>query len=870
MLISIFIYNFAAKTNQKYIEMRIILIQLTLIIIGAHAVQLNAHSQCRITHYDEFSGMAQWYVTQIIQDKQGMMWFATWNGLNRYDGYEFQCFKSRTGDGVDIPSDRISDIKVMSDGSLRCYIEGRVFGFCTKNYIFFEIPATEEKQLKAYFDRKHIRDVVFEREGPPNHYKDVYGTEWTISQKGKLMYKNSVTGIYEEYPSDWHGAKRIRLCTADNEGNIWLTSDYGTFKLSFHQKPYSFFEQEKPVQVRALFLDSKQRYWITTRDDATVRIYGSDNRLLGYLGSDGRIHHKYTAFKSPIYHIMQDSKGTYWLCSKPGGLFRLRETDAGIFSVEQFKHIDGNIYSLTDNDIYHAVEDSHGRLWIATFNGGVNCITDPQAALPVFHNQYNGMEYPKTTGQRVRQFHISRQDILLIATTSGLFIADISPKDIRQIRFKQHKKDVNRSNSLSNNATMYISEDSKHRIYVCTESGGVNQILSDNLKHDQIEFRHFNLSTGFPSDVALSAIPLGDDMLVVSNNQIIQLKQNGTDSGSYETFLWQDRLRFSDATPLKLPDGRWIVGLQNGALTLKAEEIRKSSFIPPIVLTKLSIENSQSDYTVNKTDTLILNPAQRNIFLQFSALDYMAEGDIDYAFRLGCHDEPWNNIGKDHSVTLLDLSPGTYQLQIRSTNSDGVWVDNVRTLNIIVTPAFYETVWAKLLYALLALFIAWGIIRTRKHIINLNSRQHELHEAYLALLNANNTTQIPEHKVKNQEPQTSKPKIKPEDEAFMQRAMKFIEEHLGDANINIGDMAEATATSRSGLNRKMKSLLGVTPLDFIREARIRKACQMLKEGSPINDVAYSCGFSDPKYFGKCFKAEMGITPTEYKVENSAK
>jgi AraC-like DNA-binding protein len=67
----------------------------------------------------------------------------------------------------------------------------------------------------------------------------------------------------------------------------------------------------------------------------------------------------------------------------------------------------------------------------------------------------------------------------------------------------------------------------------------------------------------------------------------------------------------------------------------------------------------------------------------------------------------------------------------------------------------------------------------------------------------------------------------------------------------------------------MKSLLGVTPLEFIREARIRKACQMLKEGASINDVAYSCGFSDPKYFAKCFKADMEMTPTEYKVENSA-
>ena len=157
----------------------------------------------------------------------------------------------------------------------------------------------------------------------------------------------------------------------------------------------------------------------------------------------------------------------------------------------------------------------------------------------------------------------------------------------------------------------------------------------------------------------------------------------------------------------------------------------------------------------------------------------------------------------------------------------------------------------------------WGILRTLRHIRRLKRQQKELHEAYLTLMNAK----------ENEKPKTTtekkQPAMKPEDEAFMKRAMTFIEEHLGDADVNIGDMAEATATSRSGLNRKMKSLLGVTPLDFIREARIRKACQMLKNGASVNDVAYACGFSDPKYFGKCFKTEMGMTPTEYKVENSA-
>ena len=98
--------------------------------------------------------MAQWYVTQIVQDHQGMMWFATWNGLNRYDGYEFQCFKSRPGDGIDIPSDRIQDMILADDGNLLCQIEGRVFLFDVKWCRYQTLEREKELSLIKYFDNK--------------------------------------------------------------------------------------------------------------------------------------------------------------------------------------------------------------------------------------------------------------------------------------------------------------------------------------------------------------------------------------------------------------------------------------------------------------------------------------------------------------------------------------------------------------------------------------------------------------------------------------------------------------------------------------------------------------------------------------------
>ena len=94
-------------------------------------------------------------------------------------------------------------------------------------------------------------------------------------------------------------------------------------------------------------------------------------------------------------------------------------------------------------------------------------------------------------------------------------------------------------------------------------------------------------------------------------------------------------------------------------------------------------------------------------------------------------------------------------------------------------------------------------------------------------------------------------------------------ENLSDSDITIDDIAQAVGMSRTSLHRKMKQLMGTSPMEFLREARIRKAVKMLETTSKnVSEIAYQCGFSDPKYFSKCFKSTFGQTPSEYKQNQS--
>lgn len=108
------------------------------------------------------------------------------------------------------------------------------------------------------------------------------------------------------------------------------------------------------------------------------------------------------------------------------------------------------------------------------------------------------------------------------------------------------------------------------------------------------------------------------------------------------------------------------------------------------------------------------------------------------------------------------------------------------------------------------------------------------------------------------------------DGEFLEKAIRIIEQHLSNNDFDITLFAEKLYLSKSTLYRKIKNMTGLSPVEFIRNIRLKHACRILQNQSmPISEVAYTVGFSDPNYFTLCFKAEFNITPTDYRKNNSA-
>ncbi|MEQ8703612.1 MAG: two-component regulator propeller domain-containing protein [Phaeodactylibacter sp.] len=102
------------------------------------------------------------------------------------------------------------------------------------------------------------------------------------------------------------------------------------------------------------------------------------------------------------------------------------------------------------------------------------------------------------------------------------------------------------------------------------------------------------------------------------------------------------------------------------------------------------------------------------------------------------------------------------------------------------------------------------------------------------------------------------------DEQFLDLALQVSEEQMGNADFTVEDFARALNVSRPLLFIKIKALTNLTPNNFLKEIRLKRAAQLLKQQKlNISEVAYQVGFRDPRYFSKCFQKSFGQTPTAF-------
>lgn len=358
-------------------------------------------------------------------------------------------------------------------------------------------------------------------------------------------------------------------------------------------------------------------------------------------------------------------------------------------------------------------------MWIATHGGGINLLQETaDGKVRFLHNGNILKGYSKDRFNKVRVIK-EVNNALLVGTTEGLITFSCNFERAEDIKFYTNVRIADLASSLSSNDVIYIYTDSRQNSYVLTFTGGINQIISDNLLTDQIQFKTYTKQNGLVSDLVLSMIEdQQKNLWVISENTLAKFDPEKGIFEHYNEKHLQKEIYFSEASPAILQN-QLILGTDAGILKINPTAFRKSSYTPPIVFTSLKIQGVQQQLDLDDLEELKLKPDERNVSFQFAALDYVNPTSISYAYRLKGLEEKWNEVENSRTANYINLPPGNYELQIRSTNSDGVWTDNVRKLSVTVIPTFWETYRAVLLYIILFILFTATIVYIILYIYKL-------------------------------------------------------------------------------------------------------------------------------------------------------
>lgn len=416
---------------------------------------------------------------------------------------------------------------------------------------------------------------------------------------------------------------------------------------------------------------------------------------------------------------LDEARQQLWLGIWSGGLNRLDLTTG------KFKHYlpdANNPAAIRGREPWSVVRDNNGYLWIAT-EEGLNRYDPATDSFRYFIPPPEQLDGDKVLYARV--VTVDKQGRIWVGAIRGLYLFD--PVSETFTRYRHNDGDAT---SLGADFVFALYEDKRGNFWVGTDGGGLNL-----MNRTSGTFTAYTSRDGLADDVVAGIIEDDQGYLWLGTQKGIA--RFDVDKKQFRNFDKRFGLNdnlFNRNTPVKLESGELFFGNSRGFVLFNPAAISTNHYLPPVVLTNLSIlnkpaviggKNSPLSRAINHTDHIRLTHKASVFTLEFSALNYQMSEENQYAYRLQGFDSDWIYAGNKRTATYTNLDAGDYLFEVKASNNDGVWSDQVARLAITIQPAFWQTWWAYVIYALLLLVIFWWFLRIQRARLQYEQQQVE-------------------------------------------------------------------------------------------------------------------------------------------------
>ncbi len=405
-------------------------------------------------------GLSNNFVSKILQDRRGYVWFGTANGLNKFDGYTFTTYKRKPGDSTSLPNSGIGQMLVDQEGTLWIGYGGN--GICKFDY--------DTETFTCY------KNSIKQYAGAISLNEDQEGSLWIGARDGLYRFDKS-TGTFssENFVPQLVPAADSSLVSnvinaiyKDKKGTLWLGSHYGLHQM--HLQPGG---KDQPSQVSFTHYRHDPANPNSLSDNVVIDILEDHKGVLWLSNENGlNAFNPATATFSQYYYyplnatnlsgdLAEDLQGHLWL-GTDSGLVRLNKERTEIV---EFRNIPEDPYSINNNHIISILADRSGTIWVGTLTQGINKASIYQK--PFQHYQLHPFLPQSLSSNLVGSMTEDKTGTVWVGTFGG----GLNRFDKQTQTFTHYRHDPEDPRSLGDDNVSKILEDREGNLWIATLYG---------------------------------------------------------------------------------------------------------------------------------------------------------------------------------------------------------------------------------------------------------------------------------------------------------------------------------------------------------------------------------------------------------------
>ncbi len=705
---------------------KILIIIFTGFILFADAQS----SHIKFKNFSVSNGLSQSTAFSITQDCYGFIWIGTYDGLNRYNGYEIEIYKNNT-DSLSLPDNIVQALCTDNEETLWIGTNSKGlyrFDYSNEHFIPFEVsPDTigysiltlknfndsilvilSEKGISLVNTRTHaykrisltaykqLSDspslISYFNPEEKKGYKitclmyDSQGDLWQGTNAGLLRRNGNTSYTYQHEGCNLNSIStdKITCLFEDRGGVVWIGTSLGGVSLwdrtnegiSLYRKSPVESDGLKSDKIRCFYEDTENRIFIGTVDNGIALWDRESDTFKNFDKSNSpSLNH------SHIRDIVK-WENQYIVASDGGGIQSFFPDNNYFEDI----YVEGLPLDASVWDLF--VDDT--SLWIASYSHGLFNVC--KGRTKKYAGELDGINATWVTGDE-------RGDIWVGSFGKGIF--------------RIHKNRVRNWNKYESNLSdnrIYSIVPDNYNIWIASKRG-LNKL---DISTGKISF--YSEFDGLPNNTIMGIICDSDSSLWLTTNYgISHFYPDSKKAINYQANDGLQNNEFLVHSFLKLHSGEMLLGGIEGFNVFPVNLPPPNSYKPEVAITgfKLAVGDLVTDSSIYTKTTIDIAYYQNEFGVEFAALSFAEPNKNTYRYFLEGFDKQWKESRNRHFVQYTNVPPGEYTFKVKAANNDGIWNDNPTELQINISPAFWQTIVFRLLSFFLVLFLILIIVHLR-------------------------------------------------------------------------------------------------------------------------------------------------------------